>query len=53
MQNGTDADYLETQGYWVCRIVAAFSFRERSRDAALAVLLMYALDSFLTTPELA
>jgi len=50
IQNGTDVDYLETQGYWVCTIVAAFSFRERSRYAALAVLLMYALDSLLTAP---
>jgi len=76
IQNGTDVDYLGTQGYWVCSIVAAISLvgllvngmaitgavmllffylggvgvRERSRYAALAVLLMYVLDSLLTPP---
>jgi hypothetical protein len=76
IQNGTDVDYLGTQGYWVCSIVAVISFvglwingepitgavmllffylggvgvRERSRYAALAVLVMYALDSLVTRP---
>ena len=76
IQNGTDVDYLGTQGYWVCSIVAVLSFtllcfggqpiigtvmflffylggvgvRERNRFAALAVLLMYGLDSLLTAP---
>ena len=76
VQNGTDVDYLGTQGYWVCSIVAAISFvalmiggqpisglaillffylggvgvRERSRYAALAVFLMYAVDTFVTRP---
>src|SRR5215468_7035982 len=27
IQNGTDVDYLGTQGYWVCMIVAALSVR--------------------------
>jgi hypothetical protein len=73
IQNGTDVDYLGSQGYWVCTIVAVASFvflvisgqpitggaillfyylggvgvRERSRYAALAIFVMYLLDTLL------
>jgi hypothetical protein len=73
IRNGTDVDYLGSQGYWVCTLVAIGSFvflaiqgqpltgvaiffyyylggvgvRERSRYAALAVFIMYLLDTLL------
>lgn len=74
IQTATDVDYLGTQGYWVCTLVAVVSFlflafngqpiggtvtllfyylggvgvRERSRYAAVVVLLMYVIDTFFT-----
>jgi hypothetical protein len=70
VQTGADVDYLGSQGYWVCAIIAASSFvflaamgqpmiglllflyyylggvgvRERSRYAAIAVFVFYAVD---------
>jgi hypothetical protein len=74
IQSGTDVDYLGAQGYWVCAIVAVFSFivlaasgqaligtavllfyylggvgvRERSRYAATAVFILYALGTLVS-----
>lgn len=75
VHTGADVDYLGTQGYWVCSVVAVLSFlfllalrqpgtgilvllfyycggvgvRERSRFAAIAVFVMYVVDT-LTAP---
>jgi hypothetical protein len=76
IETGTDVDYLGSQGYWVCTVVAVLSIvlllssgqavialvtfvffylggvgvRERSQYAAAAVLLMYVLGTFTTSP---
>jgi hypothetical protein len=73
IKTGSDVDYLGTQGYWVCAVVAVLSFvflavsgnpfigaviflfnylggigvRERSRYAAIVVLVAYALNTLV------